>query len=137
MLHKSLLKSGDAHLLGADKEWISSYNGESHPKNLSEKAGYDTYMTGKWHVKAAAEKSFDVTSHVRGGMPKDTKEGYNRPIEGKEDPWSPSDKKFGGFWEGGKHWSEVVADDALTFIDQSAQAKVWNIEAYSDTDYHR
>ena len=32
-------------------------------------AGYRTYMTGKWHVRANAAKAFDVTAHVRGGMP--------------------------------------------------------------------
>lgn len=83
------------------------------------KAGYDTYMTGKWHVRAKAEKAFDFASHVRGGMPNQTKEGYNRPIEGQPDPWSPYDKKFGGFWAGGKHWSEVVADDAVGFLQQA------------------
>lgn len=82
-------------------------------------AGYDTYMTGKWHVRADPTKAFDVTAHIRAGMPKDTKVGYNRPIEGEADPWSPVDTKFGGYWEGGKHWSEVVADDALDFIQQS------------------
>ena len=23
---------------------------------------------------------------------------------------------FGGFWEGGKHWSEVIKDDAIKFV---------------------
>jgi arylsulfatase A-like enzyme len=82
-------------------------------------AGYDTYMTGKWHVTASAEKSFDVTAHVRGGMPNQTPQGYNRPIDGQVDLWSPYDTKFGGFWQGGKHWSEVVADDALGFVDRA------------------
>ncbi|MBT3667434.1 MAG: sulfatase-like hydrolase/transferase [Opitutae bacterium] len=79
-------------------------------------AGYKTYMTGKWHVRAKAENCFDVTSNVRGGMPNQTQEGYNRPLPGKLDPWSPSDPKFEGFWKGGKHWSEIVADDALEFL---------------------
>lgn len=80
------------------------------------KAGYETFFTGKWHVRAKPENAFDHASHVRGGMPNQTKEGYNRPIEGKEDVWSPYDPKFGGFWKGGKHWSEVVADDAIGFL---------------------
>ncbi len=87
------------------------------------KAGYDTYMTGKWHVKADTSKAFDHVTHVRGGMPKQTPQGYNRPIEGKPDPWSPYDTKFGGFWEGGKHWSEVLGDDAVGFIKQAAKGK--------------
>ncbi|NQU20295.1 MAG: sulfatase-like hydrolase/transferase [Candidatus Nealsonbacteria bacterium] len=83
-------------------------------------AGYDTYMTGKWHVKADAEKAFDFVTHVRPGMPKQTPQGYNRPIDGQADPWSPSDPKFGGFWEGGKHWSEVLGDDATGYLEQAA-----------------
>ena len=43
--------------------------------------GYNTYMTGKWHVGAKAESVFDVTADVRGGMPKQTPDGYNRPVD--------------------------------------------------------
>ena len=82
-------------------------------------AGYKTYMTGKWHVRASAEKCFDVTRNVRGGMPNQTPQGYNRPQPGKPDPWSPYDPKFGGFWKGGRHWSEIVADDAVYFLDEA------------------
>jgi len=85
------------------------------------KAGYDTYMTGKWHVKADPEKAFDFVTHVRGGMPKQTPEGYDRPVEGQPDPWSPWDPRFGGFWEGGQHWSEVLGDDAEAFLAQASK----------------
>ena len=85
------------------------------------KAGYKTYMTGKWHVRANAEKCFDVVRNVRGGMPNQTPEGYNRPLAGKPDPWSPYDPKFEGFWKGGKHWSEVVAEDTLSFVEQAKE----------------
>jgi len=84
-------------------------------------AGYDTYMTGKWHVRADAQKAFDHVTNVRGGMPNQTREGYNRPIEGQPDPWSPWDTKFGGYWAGGKHWSEVLGDDAVGFLAQAAR----------------
>ncbi|MDC3353397.1 sulfatase-like hydrolase/transferase, partial [Verrucomicrobiales bacterium] len=83
---------------------------------LMKSGGYDTYFTGKWHVRAKAEQIFDVSRNVRGGMPKQTPEGYNRPTQGVPDTWSPYDPKFGGFWEGGTHWSEVVADDAIDFL---------------------
>jgi arylsulfatase A-like enzyme len=86
------------------------------------KAGYKTYFTGKWHVRADAKKAFDVAGHIRGGMPKQTPGGYNRPILGQPDVWSPFDVNVGGFWEGGKHWSEVVGDDAVGFLkDASSQ----------------
>ncbi len=87
------------------------------------RGGYETYFTGKWHVKANAEKAFDVAAHVRGGMPNQTDAGYNRPLDVKEDPWSPYDPKFGGFWQGGKHWSEVVADDALEFLKRARPSR--------------
>lgn len=85
-------------------------------------AGYETYMSGKWHVGGLkTQKIFDHVIHERPGMPIDTDEGYNRPVEGQRDKWSPSDPKFGGHWEGGKHWSEVLADDATTFLQQAAK----------------
>ncbi len=113
---------------------------------LMEGAGYDTYMTGKWHVAAPADTIFQVAKHIRPGMPRDAwkhnemvrqfKEvvgnkidgkivtpadimpiGYNRPLNETDTTWSPTDPKFGGFWEGGKHWSEVLKDDALGYIE--------------------
>jgi len=83
------------------------------------RAGYDTYFAGKWHVKAKAADAFGITKNVRPGMPNQTKEGYNRPIEGEPDPWSPWDEKFRGYWKGGKHWSEVLGDDAVEFMAQA------------------
>jgi len=84
-------------------------------------AGYRTYMTGKWHNPADVEKAFDVVRDVRPGMPNQTDEGYNRPIDGKPDPWSPSDPKFGGYWKGGRHWSEVVAAHSVDYLKQAAK----------------
>ena len=83
-------------------------------------AGYETYMSGKWHVEAPVENLFDHSSHVRLGMPPFTGPAYNRPIEGKQDGWLPWDESNGGYWAGGKHWSEVLADDAEKFIGEAA-----------------
>lgn len=88
---------------------------------LMAKAGYVTYFTGKWHIKTDATKVFHIARNVRAGMPKDTPEGYNRPLQGQPDPWNPADPKFGGFWQGGKHWSEVVADDAVDYLNRAKQ----------------
>lgn len=89
-------------------------------------AGYETYMTGKWHVRIDAATVFDHTGHVREGMPSDhystTKSGYNRPLDGQEDEWQPWDTTQGGYWEGGKHWSEVVGDDAEAFLALASQS---------------
>jgi arylsulfatase A-like enzyme len=89
---------------------------------LMSRAGYRTYFTGKWHIQTDAAKCFDVARHIRAGMPKDTPNSYNRPPASGEDTWSPYDTSLGGFWEGGKHWSEVVADDAVDYLGDAKQA---------------
>lgn len=88
---------------------------------LMKKAGYKTYMTGKWHIETDAAKCFDVTRDVRAGMPKTVASSYNRPIAGQPDAWSPYDKSLGGFWEGGTHWSEVVSNHTLDFLADAKQ----------------
>ena len=89
---------------------------------LMKQAGYDTYYSGKWHVRAPIVKVFDTVANERPGMPNQTPEGYNRPIDGKPDPWDPADPKFEGFWKGGKHWSEVVRDDGIKFLGQASKS---------------
>lgn len=88
---------------------------------LMEAAGYQTYMTGKWHINTDAAKTFQLARNIRPGMPKDTPDAYRRPVAGQPEAWSPSDPKFGGYWAGGKHWSEVVRDDVLEFLAQARQ----------------
>ncbi|MBT8184559.1 MAG: sulfatase-like hydrolase/transferase, partial [Eudoraea sp.] len=92
-----------------------------------------------------ADSVFQHVVHVRPGMPSDSWNhngriaylnqllaegatedeirtiGYNRPLSEGDTSWSPTDKKYGGFWEGGTHWSEVLKNDALGFIDQAKE----------------
>ncbi len=96
--------------------------GRLWPQRMSQ-AGYETFFSGKWHIKTDAAKCFDHTANIRAGMPKDSPKGYNRPLAGQPDPWSPSDPEYGGFWEGGKHWTEVVGDDATTFLGTAAKSE--------------
>ncbi len=86
-------------------------------------AGYRTYMSGKWHVSTDTKPIFDVVKHVRAGMPNQTPQGYNRPKDEAdyEKGWKPWDEKFGGFWEGGKHWSEVLAEDGVEYLKEAAR----------------
>ena len=88
---------------------------------LLEKNGYTTYMSGKWHVKIDPAEIFTHVVHPRPGMPNQTNEGYNRPTEGELDVWSPYDQSFEGFWKDGKHWSEVLADDAEGFLENASK----------------
>jgi len=88
---------------------------------LMQTQGYETYMTGKWHVKANADSIFNHVGHVLRGMPFDTPEGYNRPLSVNDTLWKPWKKEFGGYWKGGKHWSELVKDDAVSFIDDASK----------------
>lgn len=101
--------------------------------------GYNTYMTGKWHVDAPAAYVFNTARNIRPGMPDDLRGGadwaeirkafregenvksmvpaaYFRPVDENDTSWSASDPVYKGFWEGGKHWSEVIKDDALDFL---------------------
>jgi arylsulfatase A-like enzyme len=88
---------------------------------LMRQAGYRTYFTGKWHIQTDATKCFDVARDIRAGMPATVPSSYNRPLDNTADKWSPSDQSIGGFWEGGKHWSEVVADHALSYLEEAKQ----------------
>lgn len=94
-------------------------------------AGYETYFTGKWHVPTPDDQGegrdrvnsnlFDNFRKVRPGMPRTVGSSYNRPLEGEPDRWSPYDESIGGFWHGGTHWSEVLAEVAEDFIGQAAK----------------
>lgn len=88
-----------------------------------QKAGYSTFFVGKWHVKHLnPKKLFDQWGTVRPGMPR-TRDDHWRPVEGKEDTWSPTDTALDGYWEGGKHWSEVTADETIAYLKQRGAAE--------------
>ena len=97
-------------------------DGQLWPQRLAME-GYDTYFSGKWHVRANAGEAFGTAVHVRPGMPNQTPEGYHRPVDEAdyETGWKPWDPAHGGFWEGGTHWSEVLADDAAQFFEAVSQ----------------
>ena len=88
---------------------------------LMEDAGYETYMTGKWHVPVDASELFNHTAHIRAGMPNQSKARYQRVFTPDQSNWKPYDTIFGGYWKGGKHWSEVVGNDATQFLDNATK----------------
>ena len=101
-------------------------NRQMWPQVMSD-AGYKSYHTGKWHVAGVApEQIFDEVEVVRPGMPGDnqrtTRVGYNRPTSREDNSWQPWDKSMGGFWEGGKHWSEVQADVMIEFMERNKES---------------
>ena len=102
---------------GLRKDWMQQ--GRLWPQLMTQ-AGYQTFLTGKWHVSVDAAQVFETVRHVRGGMPEQTEAGYNRPISREDREWLPWDEARGGFWEGGRHWSEVVADDAVDYLKLAA-----------------
>ena len=125
------------------QKWMVGQELDKTWGKLMERAGYETYMTGKWHIDAPADSVFKYVTHVRPGMPRDSRShdgsiplinemlkngksesdikavGYNRPLTENDTTWSPTDKNYGGYWEGGKHWSEVLKDDAIGFINKT------------------
>ncbi len=92
-----------------------------HWSELMRNSGYKTYMTGKWHVPGIKVPRFDLVKDVRGGMPNQTPSGYNRPKDEEDykNGWKPWDESKGGFWRGGTHWSKVVGDNAIEFLQDA------------------
>ena len=104
-------------------------------------AGYETFLTGKWHNgDATATKSFKYGKSIGRGM-YETKEGpagpgYRRPTP-ENQSWSPTDRSLLGHWSpevkdiedtiigkrmGGEyvveqHSSELYADRAIQFME--------------------
>ncbi|HEX5026252.1 MAG TPA: sulfatase-like hydrolase/transferase [Agriterribacter sp.] len=145
---RAMLISGRTvwHAKQITKSWQKGDSTDKTWGKLMEQGGYNTYMTGKWHVDAAPGKVFQVAKDVRPGMPGDhwnllkmekpTEEqikngdtkvkyimpvGYNRPLHENDDSWTPYDTTMGGYWKGGKHWSLVLRDDAIGFIETVAK----------------
>lgn len=93
--------------------------GELWSKEM-EKLGYETYMTGKWHVNIQPPEIFNHVGTVRAGMPGAVPEMYDRPRDENDWQWTPWDTAFGGFWKGGTHWTEVVANETMSFLDRAS-----------------
>ncbi len=95
-------------------------------------AGYETYIAGKWHVPKPGDTKviFDHSKDIKGGMPNQTPQGYaysaknpegRKLIEGEQDAWTAYDTIYGGNWQGGTHWSKLLADNAINFINEAVK----------------
>ena len=106
----------------SEEEYRTTFQKNEFWSQQLQKAGYRTYFSGKWHVPGLDPNDlFDQVMHIRPGMPNQTEEGYNRPRKDEEDEWSPYNLKFGGFWKGGTHWSEILKNDAVNFIEDASE----------------
>lgn len=88
------------------------------------RAGYDTYMAGKWHLTdAALKRSFQKLGPLTGGfLPSTETDGaaYRRPAS--NNTWSADDPKWKGHWLqfGGRtvHSTERIAQAAIDYLGQ-------------------
>ena len=93
------------------------------------RAGYETFMAGKWHIPdAALKRSFKSLGPLTGGFLLSTTNGaeaYFRPAPGN--PWTPDDPKWAGHWiqTNGQisHSSVLIADSAIDFLRTSANQR--------------
>ncbi|MFI3286128.1 MAG: sulfatase-like hydrolase/transferase [Rikenellaceae bacterium] len=104
---------------------------------VMEDAGYKTFHTGKWHMWYLKPGDiFTQSELVRGGMPSDhyifkaptngvnnTYIGYERPLSRDDESWQPWDTTNGGYWVGGKHWSEEQADVMIGYIEENRDSE--------------
>ncbi|MCH5597506.1 sulfatase-like hydrolase/transferase [Niabella ginsengisoli] len=126
------------HAKELDNKWHQGQAINQTWGKIMEEGGYATFMTGKWHVEVPAEKVFNVVTDIRPGMPEYKTPakaalpgnvtnknlnipGYNRPLNVNDDTWSPYDTSFGGYWEGGVHWSVVFKNHSLEHIHAAAK----------------
>lgn len=86
------------------------------------RAGYDTFMAGKWHIPdEALKRSFKTLGPLTGGFLESTTNGgaaYYRPSPGN--PWTPDDPKWKGHWiaTNGQviHSSVLIANAAIEYL---------------------
>jgi arylsulfatase A-like enzyme len=139
-LDKWALPKGDLAVVGgaAVKLWPEVFRD----------AGYDTFLTGKWHNNdEALRRSFSTATaigagfydtYVTPGGDREDNPGYLRPAPGR-DRWTPWDPQFHGLWtphvrdlaEGvigpdyllSQHSSEVFADAAINYLNTRNQSE--------------
>jgi len=93
------------------------------------RAGYDTFMAGKWHIPdTALQRSFKTIGPLTGGFLQSTTNGgaaYFRPAPGN--PWTPDGPQWKGHWieTNGHivHSSALIADAAIAYLRTNASRR--------------
>jgi arylsulfatase A-like enzyme len=95
------------------------------------KAGYDTFIIGKWHLsKGTLGRSFKQQGKLSGGMFESGPAAYNRPAPGNT--WTPWDTSLKGQWlhtgewqnanpDGIKHSAQIWAEGAAEHLREQAK----------------
>ena len=75
-------------------------------------AGYDTFITGKWHLDAVAlQRSFSEMGPVAPGYLASTPDMYSRPAPGNQ--WDPANQTLLGHWLQKGVWLNRTADSSI------------------------
>ncbi len=121
MASRAMLNSGRSvwHAQSSDFRGMAKEN-RTWSQQMQQ-AGYRTYMSGKWHVRCKAKSVFDVVKHERGGMPKQTEAGYNRPLseEDYEKGWKPWGNRSQ------KYKSQKTTKMSGAFLDTMIHNSTW------------
>jgi Sulfatase len=100
-------------------------------------AGYDTYITGKWHLDAPLlQRSFQEMGPVGPGYLPSTDDMYDRPKAGNH--WEPTDSALQGHWlhtdlwlneaDSVEHSSELYANAAVDYYVPINRYQLFNLE---------
>ena len=96
-------------------------------------AGYDTFITGKWHLDAVTlQRSFSEQGPVAPGFLPSTPDEYNRPAPGNH--WDPANRSLFGHWLQKGRWlnrkddtiqhsSELYADAAIEHLTRKVPSR--------------
>jgi len=131
MLNSGLTTFHAQRLIKADQAGDKPMWGQTMREN-----GYDTFVTGKWHLDAVSlQRSFSEQGPVGPGFLDSTPNEYNRPSPGND--WKPADKALFGHWlktglwlnraeqdrqnEAIQHSSELYADAAVQYLHTASK----------------
>jgi choline-sulfatase len=90
------------------------------------KAGYDTFIIGKWHLsRENLNRSFKEIGKTSGGMFESGPEAYNRPAPGNT--WTPWDTSLKGQWLHTKQWQDAEQDVIKHSAEIWAEGAVANL----------